>query len=489
MSTLPRLTPLAACLAAALALPTPCVTAADVHVTNCSDSNAGSLRTAIAGAANGDNIVFDVGTMNCSTIALTSGRLDVHQDDLSLTGPASIVLSIDAGHNSQVLLHFGAGTISVKNLKIVNGSSNASGTNALAQGGCLAGGGSLRLVNSVVTNCSVLATGTHSEAEGGAVITQDLYMYNSVISDSTVSAEYSVDGGGAFLFGSADIRFSSITNNSVLGASTRKAGGGLLVAGPTVNIVSSSISGNTADVGGGVFASDYNDPQTTNIIDSTISGNTANNAFGGLDLYAGPLSTQTISIVNSTISGNTAKIGGGGALGGTSNSLINSTVAFNTATSATFTNNYGMTYDIAAGLETGNLALQNSIIANNMVIGGAEWDLDMDAGSTVSGSHNLIMSTIPTSEPAPADSLTADPVLAALANHGGATLTHAPLVGSPAIDAGTNCFSGLPNTDQRGSGYPRTWGIEPDIGAYEYGDPVSGDVIFRSVFDGLACTP
>ena len=56
-------------------------------------------------------------------------------------------------------------------------------------------------------------------------------------------------------------------------------------------------------------------------------------------------------------------------------------------------------------------------------------------------------------------------MLGPLAQNGGYTPTHALLVGSPAIDAGTN--TGCPATDQRGISRPQPAGGTCDIGAYE----------------------
>jgi hypothetical protein len=66
-------------------------------------------------------------------------------------------------------------------------------------------------------------------------------------------------------------------------------------------------------------------------------------------------------------------------------------------------------------------------------------------------------------------------MLDALADHGGPTLTHALLVGSPAIDAGdpfADEFESVPDNDQRGAGFDRIQngvgtGARIDIGAYE----------------------
>ncbi len=60
-----------------------------------------------------------------------------------------------------------------------------------------------------------------------------------------------------------------------------------------------------------------------------------------------------------------------------------------------------------------------------------------------------------------------DPGLDSLQDNGGATLTHALLPGSPAIDAGDPDFNPPPSSDQRGVGFPRVVGGHIDIGAYE----------------------
>ncbi len=58
-----------------------------------------------------------------------------------------------------------------------------------------------------------------------------------------------------------------------------------------------------------------------------------------------------------------------------------------------------------------------------------------------------------------------DPKLGPLADNGGPTETCALLVGSPAIDTGSNPANLA--YDQRGSGYPRVLGAQADMGAYE----------------------
>ena len=83
------------------------------------------------------------------------------------------------------------------------------------------------------------------------------------------------------------------------------------------------------------------------------------------------------------------------------------------------------------------------------------------------------------------------PMLGPLQDNGGATLTHAPLPGSPVIDAGDPAFVPPPFTDQRG--YYRVVDgnsdMTPtiDIGAVEYASvpPLPGDGNLDQVVDGL----
>ncbi|HVV97219.1 MAG TPA: choice-of-anchor Q domain-containing protein [Rhodanobacteraceae bacterium] len=89
-------------------------------------------------------------------------------------------------------------------------------------------------------------------------------------------------------------------------------------------------------------------------------------------------------------------------------------------------------------------------------------DLILLFGSTV-GDHNLIVAAAGVT--LPSDTISADPLLGPLQDNGGPTLTHALLPGSPAIDAGAN-FRNF-QFDQRGNGFPRSFGIAPDIGAFE----------------------
>jgi hypothetical protein len=72
-------------------------------------------------------------------------------------------------------------------------------------------------------------------------------------------------------------------------------------------------------------------------------------------------------------------------------------------------------------------------------------------------------------------------LLGPLGNQGGETQTHRLLVGSPAIDAGSNPQN--LTLDQRGTGFPRVHGAQTDIGAFE-DQGVKPNVIFIAGFEG-----
>ena len=155
--------------------------------------------------------------------------------------------------------------------------------------------------------------------------------------------------------------------------------------------------------------------------------------------------------------------------------MASTTIAFNKAS----------TNGANGGLSMGYPAtLQSTLISNNLAAG-APSDVAGQCGLTacsppVSGANNLIVSS---RVPVPNDTLTSDPLLTPLDNHGGTTLTHGLGPGSPAIDHGNDAGAGHRqlHEDQRGYGYPRITGANADIGAFESGS--GPDRIFFDGFD------
>ncbi|MBK8023210.1 MAG: hypothetical protein IPK19_17730 [Chloroflexi bacterium] len=242
-------------------------------------------------------------------------------------------------------------------------------------------------------------------------------------------------------------------------------GGGIYNAG-TLRVANSTISGNSAETGGGIF----NYHGTLTVANSTFSGNSAEFGGGIFNDYG------TLTVTNSTISGNSAEYGGGiynhhGAL-----TIVNSTFSGNPGGSS------GGLYALGSGI-----VIENSILANTTCAGGS--------GGSFSGTFNV---ATPGSG-CPGATEYADLLLGPLVDNGGSTQTIVLLPGSPAIDAGNNALLPADTTDmdddgntsepipfdQRGANYPRVRGLSVDVGAYEY-EPTT---VIRGVIyqpDGLS---
>ncbi len=225
-------------------------------------------------------------------------------------------------------------------------------------------------------------------------------------------------GGGIWNQGTLTLQGCAITNNYA-----NSAGG--IQTERSLTLDRCTVSGNSGSSGGGIISQTNLSGLTTIIRNSTISGNTAANYGGGLENTIG-----LTQILNSTITRNSAPEGFG--------SGVFSHFASNTRTEV---------YD--------------SIIANNL---STDVDQVSGASSYLSQGHNLIGygSGAGAFTAAGDTKFVTNPKLGPLANNGGGTLTHALLLGSPAINAGA---AASVTTDQRG--LLRESGGAVDIGAYE----------------------
>ncbi|MBD2624714.1 right-handed parallel beta-helix repeat-containing protein [Microcystis flos-aquae FACHB-1344] len=176
------------------------------------------------------------------------------------------------------------------------------------------------------------------------------------LTNSTITGNTAGVGGGIYnQSGTLTLTNSTISGNKAHSDDddiyTVGSGGGIYNGG-TLTITNSTISGNTADGGGGI--SNWG---TLTLTNSTISGNTASgnsvNDHGG-----GIFSDGTLTITNSTISGNTADGGGGIFNQDGTLTVTNSTISGNTA-------------DDGGGIDNwGTLTITNSTISGNTADGG-----------------------------------------------------------------------------------------------------------------------
>jgi len=280
------------------------------------------------------------------------------------------------------------------------------------------------------------------------------------------SGDVNRDGGGVFNGGGGKMTLDrvTLTNNQSYG----RGAGMFTNSSGQVDIIDSTIQDNRVvfnhtenfwrGAGGGLVVDQA--AAVVNISGSLIAGNIAVDGGGGIRNWHG-----TLNITNSTISGNRAGIlpddtfrdaDGGGLQSVSSDSISNLnhvTVAGNRSTG----NNAG-----GLELSSGVMTLENSIVFGNL--------RQIDTGATPADTrntinlagHNIIGVHLGTALSGSGTSDATDPQLAALADNGGTTWTHAIPAGSSAADASSD--STRP-TDQRGVARPQN-GIA-DLGAYE----------------------
>jgi len=315
-----------------------------------------------------------------------------------------------------------------------------------------------------------------------ATYTENLTIRKNLKIIGSDAATTIVDGGGVgTVFSVCGIISCTITPNKTHAALSKLtirdgsgpfgAGGGVSNSG-ILTVTYSTISGNSAGNGGGIF---NNFGATLTITNSTISGNSATGTGGG----GGIINHEggTLTITKSTISGNRSSYGGGGVKNfrGTL-TITNSTISGNSAKYAGGIQNYAL-LKISNSTISGNIAmrgggivsressvLQNTILANNS---GRNC-----VGTVTSNGYNL-SSDKSCNFNGPGDMNQTDAKLGKLGNYGGPTQTRPLLLGSPAIDAGNpnGCTDGNGNllkTDQRGKPRPDPGDASGcDIGAYE----------------------
>ena len=241
-------------------------------------------------------------------------------------------------------------------------------------------------------------------------------------------------------------------------------GGGIINFGDLA-LVEVLVTENTAGYGGGI-----ENRSVMTLTDSTVSANTATSRGGGVS------NDSLLTVDSSTINGNTALIGGGLVnIGGPKFEIVNSTVSGNQA-------------DLGGGIYTnGNLTLKNVTVNANRATGSGGGLLVLSS----SAAEVVVQNTLVANSVAGTDcvaslsfdtnmnnliedgscspTVTGDPQLGPLDYNGGKTLTHFPMQGSPAIDAGNNPI--CQTDDQRGITRPFDGDSTPpatcDIGAIE----------------------
>lgn len=451
-------------------------------IVNANNNNTSGSTDCAAGEAPPvqDEIVFDPaldGTAISLSIpgtgeeAAMTGDLDI-TEELIVSGNGSAATVIDADGIDRVFQAFaitgirdvtvqggigvlGAGIAGVDtNVALVDcvvrdNEIDGSGSPIMAFGGGGIGmvAGALLLQRCTVTD-NVVREGA---AGGGVLMTDEMFLGGAtaeifiavdsrIIGNRVENATGNGGGGGLALspsLNTVELRRTEVSGNSVSAEGGEARGGGVLLGdGPyelrNTTISGNSVTGNVRAAGGGVFV----DPTFGGgvvpdrfIHNSTITDNRANESMGGV------------------------AFGGGLAVGsGALTVLVSNT--------------------IVAGNDAGGSAddCSGELASLGYVLLGSNAGCSFGPTPSASGMGDQVGDVAGGGEPI-------DPMLAPLADNGGPTRTHAPIEGSPAIDAGNPnpVMAAMPPVcepgDQRGEPRPADGdgdgGAVCDIGAFE----------------------
>ncbi len=278
-------------------------------------------------------------------------------------------------------------------------------------------------------------TGTINLSMGSLDISQDLTITGP-------AGGLIIDGGylsRVFVIDNGDVTISNLTiTNGAAGT-----GAGVLVSGPADDALQNDAARDTPPVlpsltmtgctisacqasesGGGI----HNEGELT-MTNCTVSGNNAQNAEAG-----GIYNNGTLTMLNTTVTGNTVAYDLAFASG-----VFNIGPAMSVKNSIIAGNGYGeaLVADERAEARNRQIAVPNIFNSGTLTSQGYNIAGD-DAGSNFTETGDMVND---------------NPLLGALADNGGPTMTHLPQAGSPAIDAGTN--TGAPAADQRGQSRPQ----------------------------------
>src|SRR3954447_7113737 len=396
-----------------------------------------SLRDALAAAVPGDTINFasSLTSGGRGTILLTHGELAISQD-LTINGPGSNLLTIDAQQQSSIMRLDNFNT-TVDNFEVTLAGLTLTGGYLHNDGDM---GGAVLAKNLYLFINDSIIDGNHTSGNtgwGGAIFSEG-YVTST---NSTFRNNYTTGGNGVggaiFARGDVTLNDSIVTNNHTTGANslvvTVGGAGGVRSNGKVV-LLRSTVSGNWTGgdytAGGGIQA--VGDIILTN---STVSGNST---YGKGSSGGGMFTFHGVDITQSTISGNSTKgsnAAGGGIRVSRQVSITKSTITGNWTELSGFTGgglyqtNYSNDFPVT---------ITGTIIAGNRAFG-ESFDLTTDPQSIRTVNYSLIGTTAGsgiTVTTGIGNLLNVDPALGPLADHGGPTETHALLSGSPAIDKG-----------------------------------------------------
>lgn len=196
MKTRPLHILLLAIMLASLFIPTRVAYAATITVESFGDGVADpahcpgascTLRDAIAKASAGDKITFNMSGFPTATITLTQGELVIDKN-LTIQGPGSAILTIDANHASRIFrvgVYITNITVSISGMTITNGNTPHEGAGIYVYN---TGGAP----NSLSLNDMIITQNTGTTSNGGGIYNGG----NLTITNSYITDNYSYASGG-----------------------------------------------------------------------------------------------------------------------------------------------------------------------------------------------------------------------------------------------------------------------------------------------------
>jgi len=344
--------------------------------------------------------------------------LESARDYLSVGSLTSIVVSVPEGH--YLLTQGGLPLGSVNGACAGKAKCPITLQGAGAGRTIIDGQGVAGVILAVVEGSAPLTVAGVTLTHGGSLGAIDDIGVGLTVRESAVTESHATSDGGAINVNGAPqltVIDSSITGNSA------PSGGGIYAKRTPVTVVRSTLSGNhaLAGTGGAIMVEEAGGEEAT-LIDSTVAGNAANTSGGGISL-ANPSASATLRY--STVAGNSAGTGGGGIYGGASLAMEGSILSGNSPDQCEGVPGIG--------------------VGANIIFG--------TSGCVFSGTGPIA----------------ADPKLGPLSANGGPDATMPLLRGSAALNGGgavcpEAAFGGGP-VDARGT--PRPQGAGCDLGAFE----------------------
>lgn len=418
-------------------------------------TGAGSLPNAIAQAAAGDIITFNLALSGQPIVLSTAVTIN---KAVTIQGQGADKTLITGAGTDRLLNVTSANPVTITGVTLSNGLTTSTSTN----GGAILNTGKLVLDSDAFSQNQVLGPGSE-----GAAIASTGAGASLTITHCTFTGGFATGGGGVLFNDSAST--ATIDNSSLQGNRASANGSGIDNKG-TLTISNTVLSQDIAAAGGNLGGAINNQVGATlTLVGSTLFGNAAIQGGGALN------NDGTATIVNTSIIANLVLMDGGpggGAIRNTGTlSIFNSTITANGDASASATSSGNLSNG------GGTVLLHNSVIAEGTTGNGASPDINgavspLSANNFV-GAADAALTGISNGVNANQIGTVANPIFDLLGpptGNGGSTINRAPLPGSPLINTGQNTL--IPpgaNLDQRS--FPRIIGGTVDIGAVEFQPP------------------